>query len=109
MSMKFPQDSLDFIYATSLLTNFGSVLSLIHLSLNHIFLCFRYFLLLMQIACLSLHGYMRDPTGDFVFMDSDHKFVILCLIRCENINWAKRNKCNICNTSKPGLNEGGVR
>ncbi|KAI5063099.1 hypothetical protein GOP47_0021646 [Adiantum capillus-veneris] len=28
---------------------------------------------------------------------------------CENINWAKRTKCNICNTTKPGLNEGGVR
>ncbi|XP_062199022.1 transcription initiation factor TFIID subunit 15-like isoform X2 [Phragmites australis] len=28
---------------------------------------------------------------------------------CGNINWAKRMKCNICNTSKPGTNEGGVR
>ncbi|KAK9275210.1 hypothetical protein L1049_022472 [Liquidambar formosana] len=28
---------------------------------------------------------------------------------CGNINWAKRNKCNICNTNKPGHNEGGVR
>ncbi|KAK4708650.1 hypothetical protein R3W88_029575 [Solanum pinnatisectum] len=28
---------------------------------------------------------------------------------CANINWAKRNKCNICNTNKPGHNEGGVR
>ncbi|KAL6838960.1 hypothetical protein ACP4OV_031187 [Aristida adscensionis] len=28
---------------------------------------------------------------------------------CGNINWAKRTKCNICNTSKPGMNEGGVR
>eukprot|EP00249_Psilotum_nudum_P017549 c26383_g1_i2 orf=630-2030(-) len=28
---------------------------------------------------------------------------------CGNINWAKRAKCNICNTTKPGLNEGGVR
>lgn len=28
---------------------------------------------------------------------------------CANINWAKRNKCNICNTNKPGTNEGGVR
>ncbi|KAJ7954514.1 transcription initiation factor TFIID subunit 15 [Quillaja saponaria] len=27
---------------------------------------------------------------------------------CANINWAKRNKCNICNTNKPGLSEGGV-
>ncbi|GAY43318.1 hypothetical protein CUMW_073570, partial [Citrus unshiu] len=28
--------------------------------------------------------------------------------RCGNINWAKRTKCNICNTNKPGHNEGGV-
>ncbi|GAB4850665.1 TATA-binding protein-associated factor 2N, variant 3 [Ancistrocladus abbreviatus] len=28
---------------------------------------------------------------------------------CGNINWAKRMKCNICNTNKPGHNEGGVR
>ncbi|XP_019420619.1 PREDICTED: transcription initiation factor TFIID subunit 15-like isoform X2 [Lupinus angustifolius] len=28
---------------------------------------------------------------------------------CANINWAKRNKCNICNTNKPGTSEGGVR
>ncbi|RZC74999.1 hypothetical protein C5167_050480 [Papaver somniferum] len=31
------------------------------------------------------------------------------LILCANINWAKRTKCNICNTNKPGHNEGGVR
>lgn len=29
--------------------------------------------------------------------------------RCGNINWAKRMKCNVCNTNKPGHNEGGVR
>ncbi|KAG0574111.1 hypothetical protein KC19_VG235300 [Ceratodon purpureus] len=28
---------------------------------------------------------------------------------CGNINWAKRTKCNICNTTKPGYNEGGAR
>lgn len=28
---------------------------------------------------------------------------------CGNINWAKRTKCNICNTNRPGHNEGGVR
>ncbi|XP_058090374.1 transcription initiation factor TFIID subunit 15-like isoform X2 [Magnolia sinica] len=28
---------------------------------------------------------------------------------CGNINWAKRTKCNICNTNKPGHNEAGVR
>ncbi|CAM6045734.1 unnamed protein product [Sphagnum compactum] len=28
---------------------------------------------------------------------------------CGNINWAKRTKCNICNTARPGLNEGGAR
>ncbi|KAL3581802.1 hypothetical protein D5086_016134 [Populus alba] len=28
---------------------------------------------------------------------------------CGNINWAKRLKCNVCNTNKPGHNEGGVR
>ncbi|KAJ6690011.1 hypothetical protein OIU85_006311 [Salix viminalis] len=29
--------------------------------------------------------------------------------RCGNINWAKRTECNVCNTNKPGHNEGGVR
>ncbi|WZZ47420.1 hypothetical protein YC2023_043679 [Brassica napus] len=29
--------------------------------------------------------------------------------RCGNVNWAKRLKCNVCNTNKPGQNEGGVR
>ncbi|CAN8288390.1 unnamed protein product [Cochlearia groenlandica] len=28
---------------------------------------------------------------------------------CGNVNWAKRLKCNICNTNKPGQNEGDVR
>lgn len=28
---------------------------------------------------------------------------------CGNINWAKRMKCNICNTNKPGHNIEGVR
>lgn len=28
---------------------------------------------------------------------------------CGNVNWAKRTKCNVCNTSRPGHNEGGVR
>ncbi|XP_024533295.1 transcription initiation factor TFIID subunit 15 isoform X4 [Selaginella moellendorffii] len=28
---------------------------------------------------------------------------------CGNTNWAKRTKCNICNTTKPGHTEGGVR
>lgn len=37
------------------------------------------------------------------------KFVFDLFFRCANINWAKRNKCNICNTNKPGHNEGGVR
>ncbi|XP_022029575.2 transcription initiation factor TFIID subunit 15, partial [Helianthus annuus] len=27
---------------------------------------------------------------------------------CANINWAKRLKCNICSTNKPGVSEGGV-
>jgi len=35
--------------------------------------------------------------------------VFFFLLRCGNINWAKRTKCNICNTNKPGHNEGGVR
>ena len=34
---------------------------------------------------------------------------LTCGCRCGNINWAKRTKCNICNTNKPGHNEGGVR
>ncbi|MFS8010277.1 hypothetical protein Hanom_Chr14g01295131 [Helianthus anomalus] len=29
--------------------------------------------------------------------------------RYANINWAKRLKCNICNTNKPDVSEGGVR
>ncbi|KAJ6982725.1 hypothetical protein NC653_025741 [Populus alba x Populus x berolinensis] len=33
----------------------------------------------------------------------------LLAARCGNINWAKRMKCNICNTNKPGHNEAGVR
>ncbi|CAI5518671.1 unnamed protein product [Closterium sp. Naga37s-1] len=28
---------------------------------------------------------------------------------CGNMNWAKRAKCNICNTSRPGTSEGGAR
>ncbi|CAG7885291.1 unnamed protein product [Brassica rapa] len=27
---------------------------------------------------------------------------------CGNVNWAKRLKCNVCNTNKPGQNECGV-
>ena len=33
----------------------------------------------------------------------------ILIIRCGNVNWAKRLKCNVCNTNKPGQNEGGVR
>ncbi|KAF9607579.1 hypothetical protein IFM89_036941 [Coptis chinensis] len=35
--------------------------------------------------------------------------ITLNCFRCGNINWAKRLKCNICNTNNPGHNEGGVR
>ncbi|MFS7930930.1 putative Zinc finger, RanBP2-type superfamily [Helianthus anomalus] len=31
-----------------------------------------------------------------------------CFSGCANINWAKRLKCNICNTNKPGVNKGSV-
>ncbi|KAF6160782.1 hypothetical protein GIB67_035983 [Kingdonia uniflora] len=40
---------------------------------------------------------------------ADHIRIRIGLGRCANINWAKRTKCNICNTNKPGHNEGGVR
>ncbi|WZY84725.1 hypothetical protein YC2023_031109 [Brassica napus] len=29
--------------------------------------------------------------------------------QCGNVNWAKRLKCNVCNTNKHGQNECGVR
>ncbi|CAI5940804.1 unnamed protein product [Closterium sp. NIES-64] len=33
----------------------------------------------------------------------------MCAAMCGNMNWAKRAKCNICNTSRPGTSEGGAR
>ncbi|KAL8100525.1 hypothetical protein AgCh_032688 [Apium graveolens] len=47
-------------------------------------------------------GGVAAPTG--IFGPNDWSCPM-----CGNINWAKRNKCNICNTNKPGTNEGGVR
>ncbi|CAF1705489.1 unnamed protein product, partial [Brassica oleracea var. botrytis] len=38
-------------------------------------------------------------------MLKDPSFIHLC----GNVNWAKRLKCNVCNTNKPGQNECGVR
>ncbi|KAJ6801200.1 transcription initiation factor TFIID subunit 15-like [Iris pallida] len=50
----------------------------------------------------SGHGPVGGPPG--LFGPNDWPCPM-----CGNINWAKRMKCNICNTNKPGHNNGGVR
>lgn len=52
---------------------------------------------------LSRPGAGAGPTGG-LFGPNDWPCPM-----CGNINWAKRLKCNICNTNKPGHSEGGVR
>ncbi|KAI9085065.1 hypothetical protein K1719_033057 [Acacia pycnantha] len=49
-------------------------------------------------------GGIGRPVGGGLFGPNDWPCPM-----CANINWAKRTKCNICNTNKPGHNEGGVR
>ncbi|KAG4973688.1 hypothetical protein AAZX31_11G102100 [Glycine max] len=49
-------------------------------------------------------GGIGRPAGGGLFGPNDWPCPM-----CGNINWAKRTKCNICNTNKPGHNEGGVR
>ncbi|KAK4261948.1 hypothetical protein QN277_004876 [Acacia crassicarpa] len=49
-------------------------------------------------------GGIGRPVGGGLFGPNDWPCPM-----CGNINWAKRTKCNICNTNKPGHNEGGVR
>ncbi|XP_057456618.1 transcription initiation factor TFIID subunit 15 [Lotus japonicus] len=49
-------------------------------------------------------GGIGRPAGGGLFGPNDWPCPM-----CGNINWAKRMKCNICNTNKPGHNEGGVR
>ncbi|KOM51034.1 hypothetical protein LR48_Vigan08g186100 [Vigna angularis] len=49
-------------------------------------------------------GGVGRPVGGGLFGPNDWPCPM-----CGNINWAKRTKCNICNTNKPGHNEGGVR
>ncbi|XP_028766925.1 transcription initiation factor TFIID subunit 15 [Neltuma alba] len=49
-------------------------------------------------------GSVGRPAGGGLFGPNDWPCPM-----CGNINWAKRTKCNICNTNKPGHSEGGVR
>ncbi|KAF7809370.1 transcription initiation factor TFIID subunit 15 [Senna tora] len=49
-------------------------------------------------------GGIGRPVGGGLFGPNDWPCPM-----CGNINWAKRTKCNICNTNKPGHSEGGVR
>lgn len=63
------------------------------------------FLLLTHNAYLC-SGYICRSNPQAIFFPFCSNILI---IRCGNVNWAKRLKCNICNTNKPGQNEGGVR
>ncbi|KAK4480910.1 hypothetical protein RD792_011768 [Penstemon davidsonii] len=53
---------------------------------------------------LGGHSRAATATGGGLFGPNDWTCPM-----CGNINWAKRMTCNICNTNKPGHNEGGVR
>lgn len=69
---------------------------------------YSYLTLYLELTCMTWFVH------DFYFLNENFNVMIYlsCLLfwhRCGNINWAKRLKCNICNTNKPGHNEGGVR
>lgn len=69
-----------------------------------------YFSLQWLLIILDMFDFGILLLNIYVELGQANLFItVASCFRCGNVNWAKRTKCNICNTNKPGHNEGGVR